>query len=149
MTTIAYKDGTLASDSRMTLGGMNAGAVMKIGYHPQFNIGLGLCGDAFNAGNALAWLRIASADDLIEGLQDALGKHAEALLVDSTRQVFIVSGRGLIKIRDKYSAIGSGAPYALAAMDAGADVHQALKIAIKRDVYSGGRIRSVAIRSSK
>jgi ATP-dependent protease HslVU (ClpYQ) peptidase subunit len=146
MTTVAYRNNLLVSDSRMTLGSMNAGSVVKIGYHPKLNIGLGLCGNAFAAGNTLAWLKIASAEDLVEGIQDSLGKHGEAILVDGKRHIFIVSSQGLIRVEDKYAAIGSGAPYALAAMDAGVDAKRAVKIACKRDAYSGGKIRSVVIR---
>ncbi|AXP04273.1 proteasome subunit beta [Pseudomonas fluorescens] len=42
-------------------------------------------------------------------------------------------------------AIGSGAPYALAAMDMGASAEDAVRAAMKRDIYTGGLIRTVII----
>lgn len=43
-------------------------------------------------------------------------------------------------LRDKYMAIGSGAHYALAAMDAGAPIEQAVRIACERDSNSSAPI---------
>lgn len=50
-----------------------------------------------------------------------------------------------VRLRGAYHAIGSGAACALAAMDAGADAVKAVRIACKRDIYSGGRVRSVKV----
>lgn len=46
-------------------------------------------------------------------------------------------------------AIGSGAAYAVAAMDMGASAEDAVKAAMKWDIYTGGTIRTVIIDSSK
>ena len=45
-------------------------------------------------------------------------------------------------------AIGSGASYALGAMDAGATAKEAVKIA-SRDVYTGGIIRTHKLKGKK
>ena len=42
-------------------------------------------------------------------------------------------------------AIGSGSPYALAAMDMGASAEDAVRAAMKRDIYTGGRVRVLRI----
>ncbi|WP_416365009.1 proteasome subunit beta [Pseudomonas sp. NFX183] len=42
-------------------------------------------------------------------------------------------------------AMGSGAPYALAAMDMGASAEEAVRAAMKRDIYTGGMVRTVTI----
>ncbi|MCP6695873.1 proteasome subunit beta [Pseudomonas donghuensis] len=42
-------------------------------------------------------------------------------------------------------AIGSGAPYALAAMDMGASAEEAVRAAMKRDIYTGGKIRTLRL----
>lgn len=42
-------------------------------------------------------------------------------------------------------AMGSGAQYALAAMDMGASAQDAVRAAMKRDIYTGGTIRTVMI----
>ncbi|NHC53103.1 proteasome subunit beta [Pseudomonas sp. AU8050] len=43
-------------------------------------------------------------------------------------------------------AMGSGAPYALVAMDMGASAEEAVRAAMKRDIYTGGTIRTVTIK---
>lgn len=42
-------------------------------------------------------------------------------------------------------AIGTGRDFALSAMDLGASAREAVGVAIRRDPYSGGRIRSVKV----
>jgi hypothetical protein len=42
-------------------------------------------------------------------------------------------------------AIGSGAQYALAAMDMGASAEDSVRAAMKRDIYTGGIIRSITV----
>ncbi|MNR66547.1 hypothetical protein D3C85_1900920 [compost metagenome] len=44
-------------------------------------------------------------------------------------------------------AIGSGAMYALAAMDMGASAAEAVRAAMKRDIYSGGKLTTIAIKA--
>lgn len=44
------------------------------------------------------------------------------------------------EIHEPYAAIGSGAAYAVAAMDCGKSAAQAVRIAARRDPYTGGRI---------
>lgn len=44
-------------------------------------------------------------------------------------------------------AIGSGSPYALTAMDMGASAEEAVKAAMKRDVYTGGHVRTLVVAS--
>lgn len=46
-------------------------------------------------------------------------------------------------------ATGSGSAYALAAMDMGASAEDAVCAAMKRDIYTGGKIRTVIIDSGK
>ena len=50
---------------------------------------------------------------------------------------------------DKPYAIGTGAEYALCALDAGASAEEALKIAMKRDVYTGGEVYSLHLESEE
>lgn len=46
----------------------------------------------------------------------------------------------------KHDALGSGSYFAMGAMDAGCSAYDAVKIAINRDVYSGGRIRRIKVK---
>lgn len=49
------------------------------------------------------------------------------------------------QVLDGFAAIGSGAPFAMAAMEMGASPAQAVRVAIKYDTGSGGRVRSKSI----
>ena len=46
---------------------------------------------------------------------------------------------------DRVYAIGSGSPFAFAAMDMGANAYKAVEMAAKRDTSTGGKIRTVII----
>ena len=50
-----------------------------------------------------------------------------------------------IEVRDKFYAIGSVQAAALGAMHMGADPIEAVKIASKVDIYTGGRVKSLAL----
>jgi hypothetical protein len=43
-------------------------------------------------------------------------------------------------------AIGSGAQYAIAAMDMGASAAEAVRAAMKRDIYTGGKVTMITIK---
>lgn len=45
-------------------------------------------------------------------------------------------------------AIGCGAAYALAAMDMGASAEDAVRAAMKRDIYTGGKVRTINIKGA-
>jgi len=55
-------------------------------------------------------------------------------------------GEVWVKQDPGYYASGSGSPYAFAAMDAGASARDAVRIAIKRDANSGGRVQSLRLK---
>lgn len=46
----------------------------------------------------------------------------------------------------EHCALGSGRKYAIAAMDVGATAKEAVKIAAGRDVYTGGKIRTLRVK---
>ncbi|MNI98876.1 hypothetical protein D3C73_1578140 [compost metagenome] len=48
-------------------------------------------------------------------------------------------------MRDRPYAIGSGTPYAFAAMDMGASAEKAVEMAARRDTSTGGTIRTLRI----
>ena len=79
-------------------------------------------------------------------LKQALPKleNIAGLRVDLKRRIWLYEGTIWQHIKGFY-AIGSGAPFALAAMDAGAGAFEAVRIGIKRDPYSGGKITQVRL----
>lgn len=69
----------------------------------------------------------------------------DAIMVEPMGDVYEFEGNLWRKMATDYTAIGSGSPYALGAMDAGADAVTAATIGSKRDIGSGGRIRVVRL----
>jgi ATP-dependent protease HslVU (ClpYQ) peptidase subunit len=75
-----------------------------------------------------------------------------ALKVDNTGKVFIVTaedGRIMNSTLDYDYSIGSGSDYAMTALDLKCSAADAMKLAIKRDCRTGGKIRVYDIESSK
>ncbi|QOI04594.1 Ntn hydrolase family protein [Pseudomonas savastanoi] len=141
MTTIAYKDGVIAYDSRQTRGG----AIVSDD-----------CSKCEVVGGVSFFLSGCVCDEkaLIAAYFGTPSKdpvESSGFVVDGGRLMMVGHDdkTGIWK-QDLDSsnpdAIGSGAAYALAAMDMGASAEEAVKAAMKRDVYTGGTVRTVVIR---
>lgn len=72
-------------------------------------------------------------------------KGVEALLVTPQGQVLWYERSAWDEVKDEYTASGSGWKYAMAAMDADADAITAVKVGIKRDMFSGGKVQKVKV----
>lgn len=142
MTTIAYKDGVVAYDSRCTRGttilddDANKLHVVKevsflcTGATCDFAALIdGFFGnDAPNAveASALAW---DGTTLWLVGHDDKTGAWKDALELDRPH------------------TIGSGANHALTAMDMGANAYKAVEMAAKRDTSTGGKIKTLIIKA--
>lgn len=136
MTVIAWDGHTLASDKQCSSGGL-AGTVTKIHRVPQGL--LGISGDYARIGTVLAWFNE----------RDGAPKYAPKFQQDEETYVHLVLIRHDCTIwkyehschpflvEDKKFAIGSGRPYALAAMECGLSSVEAVKLACKFDIYCG------------
>lgn len=141
MTTIAYRDGVLAADSLVTLGDTKVHGR----YHKIVRIGghlIGTAGSVAACQNFLDWLR--------EGDEDSVPPKGEykALVVNPKGKVREFEGGSLLPVPRgaKFYSIGSGAPYALAAMYAGATATEAVKIAAKIDTSTGLPVKTLKIK---
>lgn len=142
MTTIAYKDGVIAYDSRCTSGGTIE--------DDDFDKRVSSNGVEF-------FLTGATADHeslvaLYEGvISEPRGRFNAAALVVDDGKLYLVSYNdedGFFKSPKRLEvphAIGSGQDHALTAMDMGADAKTAVKMAMKRDSGTGGRIRTFKV----
>ena len=143
MTTIAVKDGIVASDSRLTQGDV----VLDDQYDKRRE-----CNGVqfFIAGNEQVISCYFEGEDVIEDVEGT--PCAEFIIADGLDVYYggiEVHGFWKMKIRTGTPyAIGSGASYALGAMDAGATAKEAVKIA-SRDVYTGGIIRTHKLKGKK
>lgn len=56
---------------------------------------------------------------------------------------YIAEDYSVLRTKTNIYGIGSGAAYAIGALSAGADIKQAIKIASKYDIHTGGRIQII------
>ena len=138
MTTIAFRDGTLAGDSRVSAGDMvitdKATKVHRL-----------------RDGRLLGWSgSVEDAHRLRQSLSKKTPRPANlnvtALLVHTDGSIHLFEGNEWVKQTEPYYSLGSGSPYAMGAMDAGATATEAARIGSKRDVSSGGKIKCVKLK---
>ena len=142
MTTLAYRDGELATDGRVTAGDMIISDRRKKVHR-------------LKDGSIVAWSgSVQSAELLMRHLRsnkrDHQPPHMEnigALWLRLDGTLWEYEGEAWVKQDPGYYATGSGSPYAFAAMDAGASAKEAVRIAIKRDANSGGRVQALKLRA--
>lgn len=150
MTTIAYRDGILASDSRAYAGeNLELGEKQKI-VATETVSGPALIGVSTMvpglAERLWAWLEDGGEEDEIPDLK---GGNFTALVIRPAGVFFYNSSpypSGPLSA--PYHAIGSGAQYALGAMHAGATAVTAVQAAKEMDVWSGGRTRMLETKNS-
>lgn len=143
MTTIAYADGVIAYDSRCCAGS----TIVDNDYNKRID----MSGAVFIfAGSTAHHEKAAKAffeddDECGELDAEALVYHAGKLytLCIENEKIFR-SPQPL----DRCFALGSGTHHALTAMDMGADAKAAVKMAAKRDVGTGGRIRTIKVKEA-
>lgn len=155
MTTIAVKDGIMVGDGRCSLGS----TVIKDDMVKVFWINNHLMGGAGRARSISTfadWLQkhtdytIVNQEvgDLVDLIPPVLQDDEEftALVLTPDKQVLMYDGNVALNLgHDVPASIGSGSVFAIAAMDAGSSAEDAVKIAMKRDVYSGGTISTVQL----
>ncbi len=136
MTTIAFNEEVMVSDSQMTTGNHIEPEPMKKIYRAAGYL-CGYCGVSDMAEQVFDWLdsggdvaKAPTSKDYYEVVRHNGGKKFE---------IYFNKGNGWLK-KSCPGAIGSGEYYALAAMMAGATPKEAVKIASKLDVATGGKI---------
>jgi ATP-dependent protease HslVU (ClpYQ) peptidase subunit len=150
MTTIAVRDGIMCSDSQATRGDFIDNRSSTKIYEVSGCL-VGISGNAISSRKFVEWFQ-----DMAEhsAAQDAfplatiqlpdkmVEEDFHALVAYPDKTVYEFFGcDNIIECEEDYAAVGSGMLYALCAMDAGASAEEAVKVAIKRDVYSGGEIQ--------
>lgn len=149
MTTIAYRDGVLAADTRLGAGSMRTGRMIKA-------VALSGGGMAAACGRAVyirAFLDYALSlpFGMIDGIhvppEAASADGDEGLIVATDGQVTLFEeGFGRFVLDAPFYATGSGARFAMGAMQVGADAIRAIEAAIALDANSGGDITVVRLR---
>jgi 20S proteasome alpha/beta subunit len=140
VTTIAFRDGELATDSRITAGDMIVSDKRTKVHRLRDGSLMAWAGAVQDAELLLRAMRKTSNAPHPK-LQDISALH---LRVDGS--LWEYEGEAWVKQDPGYYATGSGSPYAFAAMDAGATAKEAIRIAIKRDANSGGKVQSLKLK---
>lgn len=141
MTTIAYKDGVIAYDGRQT---RNDRIVSDTAQKCQVVDGVSF----FLSGAVCDEKALIAA---YFGTPSIVPVECSGYVVDGGKLMMVGHDdkTGIWKQELDQSnpdAIGSGSAYALAAMDMGASAVDAVRAAMKRDIYTGGTIRTMTIK---
>ncbi|MBX9754803.1 MAG: proteasome subunit beta [Pseudomonadaceae bacterium] len=140
MTTIAYKDGVIACDSRQT----RSSAIVSDDCHKRQVVD----GISFFLSGAICDEKALIAAYF--GTPSPVPVECSGYVVDGDKLMMVGHDdkTGIWK-QDldpaNPDAIGSGAPYALTAMDMGASAEDAVRAAMKRDIYTGGKVKTFTI----
>lgn len=157
MTSIAYKDGVMAGDGRMTIGStVTSDKTTKI-----FKINNCLVGFAGRYSSGLRFVDWFEGFDLANKIQEQepfVSVNIPDFLPDEEFTAIVAypptpdypegivmqfeGGNAFFEI-EAPCAIGSGSDFLIGAMDAGASAEQAVIIATKRDTHSGGEVKTI------
>lgn len=137
MTTIATDGKTIAADTQQCGSFITPVQTQKI-----WRVGnrlVGMTGNIEDYPLFLKWLKSPKSED-----KPILGKHFEALVVGKLRvEVFC---RSLLPVEVGAPAVvGSGSSFAMGAMLYGASPEEAVRVAIKLDPYTGGKVKCLIL----
>lgn len=139
MTTIAFDGKTMACDTRVTCGSSCYNTDTKI-YENDFVV-IGVAGAA-----GVGILLVKDDSILVPKHYDfdfsalVWVKDIETLCKVEFYKSWDCALSSVIPVADSFAAVGSGAPYALAAMECGYSAHGGVAVASKFDVNTGGKI---------
>lgn len=145
MTCIAWDGNTLAGDKRMNTPCGPGATVTKI---KTLSNG-GMVGWAGGVSFAQAICRWIDAGADPESAQDVWFEHEECaaivLFIAPDSSIWLYEHVYPIQIHDPFYAIGTGAPYAVAAMECGRTAEQAVAVASKYDTTCGHGIDTLQL----
>ncbi len=151
MTTIAYRDKTMCSDSQATRGDFIDNLSTTKIFEAGEGILIGISGSALDALEFVEWFKdtleasnVQEQNPYVSVLppEKLVNENFHCLVAYPDDTVYEFFGcEKVMECAESYAAVGSGMFYAMSAMDAGASAEEAVGVAIKRDVFSGGDIQ--------
>jgi ATP-dependent protease HslVU (ClpYQ) peptidase subunit len=150
MTTIAFKDGTLAADTMLTRGNERNYGVNKLFRTQHFLIGFS--GAMANWKAMVAFIKEhetlldpgETAEDLHKFWEDAPAfTEYGAMMIDRAHRIFHIVDAPPVYIPSRLDAIGTGGGYAMGAMLFGASAAEAIRVARTVDVHTGGPVSTI------
>lgn len=157
MTTIAYRDGILASDSKMTANGTYVGNYEKV--LKVISVEKQSWFDKLLKRDPITTTYLVGCCGVVNDIQDYMEfifsdgpqptGDLNCLIVtieEETREILLYESGAAIgmKIDSDYVATGSGSEVALGALYQGATAVEAVEAAIHHDNMSGGKIQTVS-----
>ena len=139
MTTVAYRDGILASDSQVTDAGMRS-SQKKI--WRLKGCAIAVTGDVYPAMRFVEWYKTQQDTPNIEGDFECIIAKPGGILISMDGNLTPLR---LKLMKGGFFAFGSGRDYAIGAMRMGADAKTAVRIACEYDCNSGGRVQFAEI----
>ena len=142
MTTIAYKDGIIAADSQESDEGYLAKGDTRKLWEISGDL-IGLSRGSYAGLLFIEWYRGNINEDTIAlRLQD--DDDFEALVIEGNGKIYTYN-RYLAPDRKhlKHYAIGCGWKCAMVAMDLGCNAVDAVKLASRYDLFSGGKVKTI------
>jgi hypothetical protein len=147
MTTVAFRDGVMAADSRGNDEHVGIVPIPKV-FKKKIK------GKEYIFGVAGYWEAAMMFIEWYRTRDNALHERLMKLTGDNDFDVLIWDGKKLmcadafmypVEVTEEYYAIGSGAAHAITAMDCGKSARQAVQMSMKRDPSTGGRIVSMRL----
>jgi ATP-dependent protease HslVU (ClpYQ) peptidase subunit len=140
VTTVVYRSGVLAGDTRVTSEDtVMPGRERKVFRLPDGSL-FAAADDAEGGELLLRAMRKGMPPPRLVG-----DLKVQALLVKPNRKLFIFEGSVWVSHSAEYYALGTGRPYALGALYRGATAVEAVRAGIEFDAHSGGRIQVVKL----
>lgn len=134
MTTLAWCGKEMAADSQATSGALKALNATKIFKEEHYIM-------AFSGSIDEGYMFKAVLDDELKAKDCSISKDFCSMVWwDTGDYEEYFDGLVAIPFDGKFNAMGSGAAIALAAMDCGKTASEAIAIAKKYDIYTGGRV---------
>ena len=144
MTTIAFRDGILAGDTRICSDDrIEPGHARKV-FRLRNGVLVGFAGTLALIQSTLAALR-KSPDSNVEVKVDE-ENELHALIIYPNGRVRELDSAGWTEVKAKYHAIGSGSRDALVAMECGKTAAEAVRVAMRFDTNTGGKVQTVSLK---
>lgn len=142
MTTFAYKDGVLASDSGVVCAGTYQGSTRKIFSSKQGGM-VAVSGDLAALATFKRWVE----EKHCKGDVPVTDAAYSAIWIKPNGEVYVVEGDATVQVDVPFIAGGSGMDLATGAMAAGASPEQAVQIAAMFDTGTHGPIQVAKLAS--
>ncbi len=145
MTTLATDGITLAADGQISCGDLIEDLNRQKVFRLNDGTAIAFAGCLHSAVRFMEWVQSGSPQDLVPSLAENFG----AIRINGTSTVLSYDNScHAIQMPTPY-AEGTGKHLALGAMLAGKTPVEAVKIAAQRDMWTGGKIRSVTVKAAR